>query len=84
MCYYYNNNIVVGEQVREMDEHRTDVDEVAEGDARGWNIRASRMSLQSRNYIRDIVDHMPLRPNPDKDVIALSIGEPSASVERVR
>lgn len=43
----------------------------------GWeHICASAYSLRSINYIRDLVDHLPLKPNPELPVIALSIGDP--------
>uniref|UniRef100_A0A8C9T7N8 Tyrosine aminotransferase n=1 Tax=Scleropages formosus TaxID=113540 RepID=A0A8C9T7N8_SCLFO len=42
-----------------------------------WNIRASEMSKNTLNPIRAIVDGMKLSPNPDKAMIALSIGDPT-------
>ncbi|KAG9329093.1 hypothetical protein JZ751_027078 [Albula glossodonta] len=42
-----------------------------------WNIRASEMSRNTLNPIREIVDGMKLSPNPDKPMIALSIGDPT-------
>ncbi|KAG5848558.1 tyrosine aminotransferase [Anguilla rostrata] len=42
-----------------------------------WNIRASEMSRNTLNPIRAIVDCMKLTPNPDKPMIALSIGDPT-------
>lgn len=42
---------------------------------KGWRVLPSRTSMNSKNYIRDIIDHLPLEPNPEKKVIALSIGE---------
>lgn len=39
-----------------------------------WNVRASEMSKNTLNPIRAIVDGMKLTPNPDKPMIALSIG----------
>ncbi|XP_036400313.1 tyrosine aminotransferase [Megalops cyprinoides] len=42
-----------------------------------WNIRASEMSKNTLNPIRAIVDGMKLTPNPDKAMIALSIGDPT-------
>jgi len=40
-----------------------------------WGIiPASFMAKNTDNPIRKIVDHMKLTPNPDKDMIALSIG----------
>ncbi|XP_011672090.2 tyrosine aminotransferase [Strongylocentrotus purpuratus] len=42
-----------------------------------WDTRASEASLRTINPIRGIVDGMKLEPNPDKDIIALSIGDPT-------
>ena len=44
-----------------------------------WDVRPSEMSLNTVNPIRAIVDGMKLTPNPDKAMIALSIGKPSQS-----
>lgn len=45
--------------------------------ARGqrWSVRASEMAKNTLNPIRAIVDGMKLTPNPDKPMIALSIGK---------
>lgn len=40
----------------------------------GWDVRPSGMASNTVNPIRAIVDSMQLRPNPDKPMIALSIG----------
>jgi len=54
---------------------------------------ASRLATQTFNPIRDILENMELRPNPDKKMISLSVGDPtvfgnlkpdSAVVEAVR
>ncbi|XP_051952641.1 tyrosine aminotransferase-like [Xyrauchen texanus] len=42
-----------------------------------WNVRASEMSKNTHNPIRSIVDGMKLTPNPEKPMIALSIGDPT-------
>ncbi|KAL0968220.1 hypothetical protein UPYG_G00263970 [Umbra pygmaea] len=42
-----------------------------------WNIRPSKMSINTLNPIRSIVDGMTLTPNPEKPMIALSIGDPT-------
>lgn len=39
-----------------------------------WNVHASEMSKNTLNPIRAIVDGMKLTPNPEKPMIALSIG----------
>lgn len=40
-----------------------------------WEVKASKMANNTLNPIRAIVDGMKLTPNPDKPMIALSIGE---------
>lgn len=40
-----------------------------------WNVRPSDMSNNTFNPIRAIVDNMKVKPNPNKTVISLSIGE---------
>ncbi|XP_048769647.2 tyrosine aminotransferase-like [Ostrea edulis] len=42
-----------------------------------WEVPASTMSHQTFNPIRNIVDTMQLTPHPDKEMIALSIGDPT-------
>jgi len=42
---------------------------------REWNVRASDMARKTRNPIRAIVDNLKIEPNPEKMMIALSIGE---------
>lgn len=42
---------------------------------RRWSVRASEMAKNTLNPIRAIVDGMKLTPNPDKPMIALSIGK---------
>lgn len=42
-----------------------------------WNVRVSRFAENSVNPIRTIVENMKLRPNPDKPLLALSIGDPT-------
>lgn len=41
----------------------------------GWNVPASRVARDTHNPIRAIVENLNLSPNPDKPMIALSIGE---------
>lgn len=45
-------------------------------DTKGWKVRPSLMARNTRNYIREFVETLHLQPNPEKDVIALSIGDP--------
>lgn len=40
-----------------------------------WSVRPSDMANNTFNPIRTIVDNMKVKPNPDKTMIALSIGE---------
>lgn len=40
-----------------------------------WSVRPSDMSNKTFNPIRTIVDSMKVKPNPNKTMIALSIGE---------
>ncbi|XP_071091533.1 tyrosine aminotransferase-like [Haliotis cracherodii] len=42
-----------------------------------WNVPASTIAEQTFNPIRNIVDSMKLTPNPEKEMIALSIGDPT-------
>ncbi|CAG5958381.1 unnamed protein product [Menidia menidia] len=42
-----------------------------------WEVKASEMAKNTLNPIRAIVDGMKLTPNPDKPMIALSIGDPT-------
>merc|ERR1711865_1069332 len=42
-----------------------------------WNIVASDVAQNTSNPIRKIVDRMTVAPNPDKEVVKLSIGDPT-------
>ncbi|CAG9858291.1 unnamed protein product [Phyllotreta striolata] len=42
-----------------------------------WNVEPSTSANNCRNFIREIVDNLDLQPNPEKSVIALSIGDPT-------
>ncbi|XP_031345368.1 tyrosine aminotransferase [Photinus pyralis] len=42
-----------------------------------WKVTASEAAKNCKNYIRDIVDNLVLEPNPEKSLIALSIGDPT-------
>ncbi|TDH09050.1 hypothetical protein EPR50_G00082550 [Perca flavescens] len=42
-----------------------------------WEVKPSEMANKTLNPIRAIVDGMKLTPNPDKPMIALSIGDPT-------
>lgn len=39
-----------------------------------WEVQPSSSAKNCRNFIREIVDNLNLKPNPEKPVIALSIG----------
>lgn len=45
---------------------------------RAWNISCSQRALQTINPIRQLVQGMAVKPNPDKKLIPLSIGDPAA------
>lgn len=42
---------------------------------RQWSVSASQFAKSTFNPIRSIVDSMKLEPNPNKHMIALSIGK---------
>lgn len=42
-----------------------------------WEVQPSTSAKNCRNFIREIVDNLNLKPNPEKPVIALSIGTSS-------
>ncbi|KAL1491632.1 hypothetical protein ABEB36_012201 [Hypothenemus hampei] len=50
---------------------------VAQNKLDPWKIEPSKASKDCRNFIREIVDNLDLQPNPEKPVIALSIGDPT-------
>ena len=44
----------------------------------GWSkIGCSSMAMKTFNPIRNIVESINLKPNPDKEMISLSIGDPT-------
>ncbi|XP_073987888.1 tyrosine aminotransferase [Rhodnius prolixus] len=43
----------------------------------GWKVESSQMAKNTHNPIRHIVESLNLQPNPDKHMIALSIGDPT-------
>ena len=47
-----------------------------------WSVPCSDMAKKTNNPIRKIIDEMKLEPNPEKDMIPLSIGERSCVFER--
>eukprot|EP01108_Squamamoeba_japonica_P003791 TRINITY_DN3037_c0_g1_i1.p2 TRINITY_DN3037_c0_g1~~TRINITY_DN3037_c0_g1_i1.p2 ORF type:complete len:415 (-),score=224.52 TRINITY_DN3037_c0_g1_i1:30-1274(-) len=42
-----------------------------------WNVSASQASLRTVNPIRALVDSLNIKPNPDKSVLKLSLGDPT-------
>lgn len=42
---------------------------------KSWNVRASDFAVNTHNPIRAIVESLQLEPNPNKQMIALSIGK---------
>ena len=40
-----------------------------------WNVRASKFANNTFNPIRNIVENLKIQPNPEKPMIALSIGK---------
>jgi tyrosine aminotransferase len=43
----------------------------------GEKIKASKVSLRTRNPIRQIVDNLKVNPNPSKTFISLALGDPT-------
>ncbi|KAH8375777.1 hypothetical protein KR200_006422 [Drosophila serrata] len=43
----------------------------------GWQIKPSTLSLNTHNRIRNIVESLKIKPNPEKPMIPLSIGDPT-------
>ncbi|CAH1183283.1 unnamed protein product [Phaedon cochleariae] len=50
---------------------------ITDGKPEVWEVEPSRAARNCRNLIREIVDNLNLEPNPEKPVIALSIGDPT-------
>ncbi|KAK7070917.1 hypothetical protein SK128_004885 [Halocaridina rubra] len=46
-------------------------------DRKSWNVNASTYAKNTFNPIRNIVENMQIVPNPEKPMIALSIGDPT-------
>ncbi|KAH8235999.1 hypothetical protein KR032_012244 [Drosophila birchii] len=42
-----------------------------------WQIKPSKLSLNTHNRIRNIVESLKIKPNPEKPMIPLSIGDPT-------
>ncbi|KAL0849335.1 hypothetical protein ABMA28_013650 [Loxostege sticticalis] len=44
---------------------------------RAWEVRASALARNTHNPIRSIVENLQVEPNPEKQLIALSVGDPT-------
>ncbi|XP_044753018.1 tyrosine aminotransferase [Coccinella septempunctata] len=42
-----------------------------------WKVEVSSTAKNTRNFIREIVDNIKIEPNPQKQLISLSIGDPT-------
>ncbi|XP_037938523.1 tyrosine aminotransferase [Teleopsis dalmanni] len=42
-----------------------------------WNIKSSKLAKNTHNRIRSIVESLKIKPNPEKPMIPLSIGDPT-------
>ncbi|BES88882.1 Aminotransferase class I and II [Nesidiocoris tenuis] len=42
-----------------------------------WTVKKSKLARKTHNPIRHIIENLDLRPNPEKQMIALSIGDPT-------
>ncbi|KAF7284188.1 hypothetical protein GWI33_022439 [Rhynchophorus ferrugineus] len=42
-----------------------------------WRLEPSTTARNCRNFIREVVDNLDLQPNPEKPVVALSLGDPT-------
>lgn len=40
-----------------------------------WEVRASSLARNTNNLIRGIIENLQVEPNPEKELIALSVGE---------
>ncbi|KAH8275096.1 hypothetical protein KR018_011783 [Drosophila ironensis] len=43
----------------------------------GWHVKPSKLAINTHNRIRNIVESLKIKPNPDKPMIPLSIGDPT-------
>ncbi|XP_067641577.1 tyrosine aminotransferase [Eurosta solidaginis] len=44
---------------------------------KSWNIKSSKLAKKTNNRIRAIVESLQIKPNPEKPMIPLSIGDPT-------
>lgn len=51
-------------------------------DQKFWDVRASDIANNTHNPIRAIVESLQLEPNPDKQMISLSIGKEGTKCKR--
>ncbi|CAH0603045.1 unnamed protein product [Chrysodeixis includens] len=45
---------------------------------REWDVKASKLARNTYNPIRDIIETLNIKPNPEKSYIPLSVGDPTA------
>lgn len=57
-----------------MDNINLDIDDLSIRETKTWNVRSSNTSKNTLNPIRAVVDEMEVNPNPDKEMISLSLG----------
>ncbi|XP_034651684.1 tyrosine aminotransferase [Drosophila subobscura] len=43
----------------------------------GWQVKSSKLAFNTHNRIRNIVESLKIKPNPEKPMIPLSIGDPT-------
>ncbi|XP_036218286.1 tyrosine aminotransferase [Bactrocera oleae] len=58
-------------------QHSNDDQKLNQNVRQEWNIKASKISARTHNRIRGIVESLKIKPNPDKPMIPLSIGDPT-------
>ncbi|XP_030382218.1 tyrosine aminotransferase [Scaptodrosophila lebanonensis] len=51
--------------------------EVPTGKRTGWQVQSSFLARHTHNMIRGIVESLKMKPNPEKPMIPLSIGDPT-------
>ena len=77
----------IGERLKdvmEQNSHMNDNHVKKRRSHKSWIVEASDIAQNTFNPIRSIVDGMKLTPNPDKDMIALSIGNILLNVWKCR
>jgi len=59
------------------DEHFIQILPSTERTEKKWNVKSSKTATNTVNPIRRLVDSITAKPNPDKKVITLSLGDPT-------